>query len=37
MMLKGGRIIRVHDVAETKQLITLLGRIENGYWLANHD
>lgn len=37
MMLKGGRIIRVHDVAETKQLITLLGRIENGFWLANHD
>ncbi|MFC6295374.1 dihydropteroate synthase [Lactiplantibacillus daoliensis] len=34
MMLKGGRIIRVHDVAETKQLITLLDRIENGYWLA---
>ncbi|MGY5247069.1 dihydropteroate synthase [Lactiplantibacillus plantarum] len=37
MMLKGGRIIRVHDVAETKQLITLLGRIENGYWLSNND
>jgi len=34
MMMKGGRIIRVHDVAETKQLITLLDRIENGYWLA---
>ena len=37
MMLKGGRVIRVHDVAETKQLITLLGRIENGYWLATND
>jgi len=35
MMLKGGRILRVHDVAETKQLVTLLNRIENGYWLAS--
>jgi len=34
MMLKGGRILRVHDVAETQQLLTLLDRIENGYWLA---
>lgn len=34
MMLKGGRIIRVHDVAETQQMVTLLGRIENGYWVA---
>ncbi|MFC6180954.1 dihydropteroate synthase [Lactiplantibacillus daowaiensis] len=37
MMLKGGRILRVHDVAETKQLITLLSRIENGYWLATNN
>lgn len=38
MMLKGGRIIRVHDVAETQQMVTLLGRIENGYWLtSDHD
>lgn len=34
MMLKRGRILRVHDVAETQQLLTLLDRIENGYWLA---
>ncbi|WP_338210596.1 dihydropteroate synthase [Lactiplantibacillus paraxiangfangensis] len=38
MMLKGGRIIRVHDIAETKQMVTLLDRIENGYWLvSDHD
>jgi len=35
MILKGGRILRVHDIAETKQLVTLLNRIENGYWLAS--
>ncbi|AVK61315.1 dihydropteroate synthase [Lactobacillus sp. CBA3605] len=33
MALKGGRILRVHDVAETRQMVTLLDRIENGYWL----
>lgn len=38
MMMKGGRIIRVHDVAETQQLVTLFDRIENGYWLGtDHD
>lgn len=38
MMLRGGRIIRVHDVAETQQMVTLLDRIENGYWLvSDHD
>lgn len=38
MMLRGGRILRVHDVAETKQMVTLLDRIENGYWLvSDHD
>ncbi|RRK10600.1 dihydropteroate synthase [Lactiplantibacillus garii] len=38
MMMKGGRIIRVHDVAETQQMVTLLERIENGYWLvSDHD
>lgn len=34
MMLKGGRIIRVHDVEETRQMITFLDEIEKGYWLA---
>lgn len=33
MYLKGGRILRVHDVKETKQLVTLLDEIRNGYWL----
>ncbi|VDG33993.1 dihydropteroate synthase [Lactobacillus plantarum WCFS1] [Lactiplantibacillus mudanjiangensis] len=38
MMLKGGQILRVHDVAETKQMVTLLDRIDQGYWLAtDHD
>lgn len=35
MMLKGGRILRVHDVGETKQMVTLLERIQKGYWLVN--
>ncbi len=34
MMLKGGRIIRVHDVEETRQMITFLNEIEKGHWLA---
>lgn len=32
MTLRGGRILRVHDVDETKQLITLLDAISHGYW-----
>ncbi|MCH5463369.1 dihydropteroate synthase [Lactobacillus sp. LC28-10] len=34
MMQKGGKIIRVHDVKETRQMVTLLDRINQGYWLA---
>ncbi|GAX01525.1 dihydropteroate synthase [Secundilactobacillus silagei] len=34
MMQKGGKIIRVHDVKETRQMVTLLDRINQGYWLV---
>lgn len=34
MILNGGRIIRVHDVQETRQMVTLLKRIGEGYWLV---
>lgn len=34
MILNGGRIIRVHDVKETRQMVTLLKRIGEGYWLV---
>ncbi len=34
MIQKGGKIIRVHDVKETRQMVTLLDRINQGYWLA---
>ncbi|GAX04603.1 dihydropteroate synthase [Secundilactobacillus pentosiphilus] len=34
MIQKGGKIIRVHDVKETRQMVTLLDRISQGYWLA---
>lgn len=33
MYLRGGRIMRVHDVLETKQMVTLLDTIESGYWI----
>lgn len=33
MYLAGGRILRVHDVQETKQLVTLLDQIENSFWI----
>ena len=32
MYLGGGRVIRAHDVQETKQLVELLKRIEEAYW-----
>lgn len=32
MIQQGGKIIRVHDVKETKQMVMLLERIERGYW-----
>lgn len=34
MYLHGGRILRVHDVEETRQLLVMLSAIEEGYW--NH-
>lgn len=33
MYLRGGRILRVHEVAETRQLVKLVDTIEAGYWL----
>ncbi|WP_125709047.1 dihydropteroate synthase [Companilactobacillus zhongbaensis] len=33
MYLAGGRILRVHDVKETKQLVTLLDQIQDSFWL----
>lgn len=32
MYLHGGRILRVHDAAETHQLIVMLEAINHGYW-----
>ncbi|WP_295745478.1 dihydropteroate synthase [uncultured Limosilactobacillus sp.] len=32
MSLHGGRILRVHDVEETRQLLVMLAAIEKGYW-----
>lgn len=32
MYLHGGRVLRVHDVAETTQLVKMLDAIEQGYW-----
>lgn len=32
MTLNGGRILRVHDIKETVQLVQLLKRIQSGYW-----
>lgn len=32
MYLHGGRVLRVHDVAETHQLIVMLEAINHGYW-----
>ncbi|WP_179394891.1 dihydropteroate synthase [Lacticaseibacillus absianus] len=34
MVLKGGNILRVHDVAETVQLVKMLRTIETAYWLG---
>ncbi|WP_125769794.1 dihydropteroate synthase [Companilactobacillus furfuricola] len=33
MYLAGGRILRVHDVEETKQLVTLLDQIQDSFWI----
>ncbi|WP_268913947.1 dihydropteroate synthase [Lentilactobacillus sp. SPB1-3] len=35
MYLHGGRILRVHDIDETVQLVKMLDVIENGYWFGN--
>lgn len=35
MLKQGGRIIRVHNVLETKQLVTLFDQIQSGYWTPN--
>ncbi|KRL57455.1 dihydropteroate synthase [Furfurilactobacillus rossiae] len=35
MYLHGGRILRVHDIEETKQLVTLLDTIEGSYWFPD--
>ncbi|MCF6166738.1 Dihydropteroate synthase [Furfurilactobacillus rossiae] len=35
MYLHGGRILRVHDIEETKQLVTLLDTIEDSYWFPD--
>lgn len=32
MALAGGRILRVHDIQETVQLVQLLEHIQSGYW-----
>ncbi|WP_367342249.1 dihydropteroate synthase [Limosilactobacillus sp.] len=32
MALAGGRILRVHDIKETVQLVQLLEHIQSGYW-----
>lgn len=32
MYLQGGRVLRVHDVEETKQLVELLTKIKQAYW-----
>ena len=32
MYLHGGRVLRVHDVKETKQLVKTLDTITSGYW-----
>ncbi|WP_125705607.1 dihydropteroate synthase [Lacticaseibacillus daqingensis] len=34
MFLKGGNILRVHDVTETAQLIKMLRTIETAYWVG---
>ncbi|AKP67525.1 dihydropteroate synthase [Companilactobacillus ginsenosidimutans] len=33
MYLEGGRILRVHDVEETQQLVTLLDQIQDSFWI----
>lgn len=35
MFLRGGRVIRVHDVEETVQLVKTLSAIGSGYWFGD--
>ncbi len=35
MAIHGGNILRVHDIAETKQLVKMLQTIYNGYWFRD--
>lgn len=35
MMLAGGRVLRVHDVRETRQLVDLVDRIRQAYWTTD--
>lgn len=37
MYLHGGRILRVHDLNETLQLVKMLDVIRNGYWFDEKD
>ncbi|GEK28404.1 dihydropteroate synthase [Furfurilactobacillus siliginis] len=37
MYLHGGRILRVHDIEETQQLIKLLQTIESSYWFPDRE
>lgn len=37
MYLHGGRILRVHDLNETLQLVKMLDVIRNGYWFGEKD
>ncbi|WP_165964719.1 dihydropteroate synthase [Periweissella cryptocerci] len=36
MYLRGGKILRVHEVTETQQLVKLVDTIEAGYWLPEN-
>lgn len=36
MYLAGGRILRVHDVKETQQLVKLLDQIQNSFWISGY-
>lgn len=35
MMLRGGRVLRVHDVEATRQLVDLVDRIQRAYWTVD--
>ena len=35
MYLRGGRVLRVHDVEETSQLVKMIDTINNSYWFRS--